>query len=250
MSARVLSRYLVAGAAGAAVLLALPTAAGAHVDAAGETVEGVTRVAFSFHHGCDGAATTGLRIQLPEGATEVVPEDPAGWTSTVGAGELAWSGGSVPDSQEATFVATMTLTDPEGTTVFLPTIQECGTAQEAWIDKSEDPEANNAAPRITAGAVVSTGGHDDAEDSDGSPGSAPATEPEKTTNDGVGGAPAPATSAPAESNQAAPATENASSTSSSAMPMVLGIIAAIIVIGVVLWFVIARRGSSPTPPSS
>ena len=44
---------------------------------------------------------------------------------------------------KGTFVATMTLTDPEGTTVFLPTIQGCeGGAEEAWIDKSDDPEAD------------------------------------------------------------------------------------------------------------
>lgn len=237
MSARVLRRC-VAAAAGAAVLLALPAAAGAHVEATGETAGGTTTVEFSFHHGCDGAPTTGLRIQLPEGATDVEPQDPEGWTSTVSGGELAWTGGSVPDHDEATFVATMTLVDPEGTTVFLPTIQQCGSAQEDWIDRSDDAGAANAAPRITAGpAAVDV-------DRGADPSS---TVPDKTTNGEAAPTTAPTTTAAAATSEdAAPATQNASSTSSSSTPLVIGAVAAVIVLGGVAAFVVSRRGSSPS----
>ena len=243
MSARALRRCL-AAAAGAAVLLALPTAAGAHVEATGTTADGTTTVEFSFHHGCDGAATTGLRIQLPEGATDVEPQDPEGWTSTVSGDELAWTGGSVPDHEEAAFVATMTLADPEGTTVYLPTIQQCGSAQEDWIDRSDDPESANAAPRITAGPVVIAVKPDPgAED----------TVPERTTN--AEGA-APSTTTPAttttstseagSSEEAAPATQNASSTSSSSTPIIVGAVVAVVVLAGIAAFVVSRRGSSPS----
>ena len=242
MPAHVLRRCLVTGAAGAAVLLALPAAAGAHVEAGSETVGGPTTVECSFHHGCDGAPTTGLRIQLPAGAADVEPQDPDGWSSTVGSGELTWTGGSVPDAQEATFVATMTLADAEGSTVFLPTIQQCGPAQEDWIDRSDDPGATNAAPRITAGPVVVTPARGDDPSS---------TLPEKTTNE-PGSSPSSTTgpttaptTAPGSSGEAALATRNASSTSSSSTPLVIGGIVAALVIAGVVALVLARRGANP-----
>jgi uncharacterized protein YcnI len=245
---RPLRRIAVAGAAGAAVLLALPTAAGAHVEAEAETTAGVTTIEFGFHHGCDGAATTSLRVQLPEGATDVEPEDPAGWTSEVSGGELVWTGGSIADGEDGNFVATMTLVDPEGTTVFLPTIQGCtGGAEAAWIDKSEDPEADNAAPRITAGAAAPTGGHDEDED-EGGHGSSPTTVAEKTTNEA--GASTTSTGA-VESATASPATESASSTSSSNAPLIIGIIAAVVVIGGLIAFFVTRKATpSDSGPSS
>src|SRR3546814_21043732 len=63
----------------------------------------LTTVTFSFHHGKDGTATTGLEVKLPEGASVVeVPEEP-GWTSSVDEAEgvVSWTGGSVPDGQRS-----------------------------------------------------------------------------------------------------------------------------------------------------
>lgn len=243
MSARPLRRLAIAAATGATVVLALPAAAGAHVEAEAETVAGVTTVTFGFHHGCDGAATTGLRIQLPEGATDVEPQDVDGWTSEVSGGELSWSGGSIADGAEGEFVATMVLAQPEGTTVFLPTIQQCGTAQSDWIDTSDDPEAEHAAPRIVAGAAMTTTDHG-GEKEDGHGSTPDSSTPEKTTNGADPGT--TATSAPDRSETAAPATEQASSTSSSNAPLIIGIIAAVVVIGGLIAFLVTRKGSSPT----
>ena len=244
MSARPLRRLAIAAAAGTAAFLVLPVAAGAHVGAEAVTSDGVTTVTFGFHHGCDGAATTGLRVQLPEGATDVEPQDVAGWTSEVSGGELTWTGGSVADGDDGEFTATMVLADAEGTTVFLPTIQECGTAQEAWIDRSDDPEAANAAPRIVAGAAMTTTGPEKGEGDHGSPPST-GSFPDKTTNGETGGAPATTSTTTSDDGgeTAAPATENASSTSSSNAPLIIGIIAAVVVVGGIIAFLVTRKGS-------
>jgi uncharacterized protein YcnI len=242
-------RLAVAAAAGAAALVALPGVAGAHVGAASETTDGVTTVTFSFTHGCDEAPTTSLRVQLPDGATDVEPQDPPGWTSEVSGNELAWTGGSIPNGERGTFVATMVLVDPEGTTVFLPTVQGCPDgAEEAWIDRSEDPEASAAAPRITAGAVVAAPPttHEADEKDHGSFPSG--TTPEKTTNTPLGGAPTPTTAGDPGSESAAPATEAASSSSNA--PLIIGVVVAIVVIGGLVAFLVTRRGSSGSSGSS
>src|SRR3546814_10543332 len=79
---RSMNRLLAMLALAAAVLLATAGVASAHVDVeAEEPVAGATTtVTFSFHHGKDGTATTGLEVKLPDGASVVeVPEVP-GWT--------------------------------------------------------------------------------------------------------------------------------------------------------------------------
>src|SRR3546814_6598216 len=102
----------------AAVLLATAGVASAHVDVeAEEPVAGATTtVTFSFHHGKDGTATTGLEVKLPDGASVVeVPEVP-GWTSSVdeAAGIVSWTGGSVPDGQDGVFPVVLVLPPTPG----------------------------------------------------------------------------------------------------------------------------------------
>lgn len=154
------TRRLVAVLTGAllipVIVLGLAASASAHVDAeATQGADGISTVEFSFQHGCGEAPTTSLRIELPPGTTDVKAENPTGWTSTADGGELQWSGGSVPSGQTATFTASMRIVGAAGETVFLPTLQGCPDgAEEAWIDKSDDPEAENAAPRIVLTAAV------------------------------------------------------------------------------------------------
>lgn len=140
----------------ALVALALP--ASAHVDAGAEaTDEGLVRIALSFSHGCEGEPTVGLRARIPEGATEVTAEDVEGWTSEVTDTQVAWTGGSIPDHQEAEFAFTARLTQAPGQTVEVPTIQECETTSIDWVEPPTDDhsEASNPAPTFTVpeGAV-------------------------------------------------------------------------------------------------
>lgn len=133
-----------------ALVALLASAAGAHVDAeATQAADGTSTINFTFRHGCSGAPTTLLRVELPSGTTNVQPQNPTGWTSAADGTELQWTGGSVPDGEVATFTAVMRVPGAAGETVFLPTLQGCPAgAEEAWIDESDDPEAENAAPRI------------------------------------------------------------------------------------------------------
>ncbi|MGZ4706812.1 MAG: DUF1775 domain-containing protein [Acidimicrobiales bacterium] len=136
-------------------LIALAVPAFAHVEAEGETsASGITTVTFSFQHGCADSPTTSLKIELPAGTTEVKAQDPAGFTSAVTADTLTWSGGSIPATTPGTFVADMRIVGNAGDTIFLPTVQVCAQGENDWIEKTDDPEADNAAPRITLTQTV------------------------------------------------------------------------------------------------
>lgn len=141
--------------ASASVLLGA-TAAFAHVTLetqeapVGATYKAVARVP----HGCDGKATTSVRIRIPEGVIAVKPMPKPGWKlETVkgkyeksydnhgtavneGVKEVIWSGGQLPDEFYDEFVFRAMLTDslPAGETLYFPIVQECDGAAERWIE--------------------------------------------------------------------------------------------------------------------
>lgn len=134
-------------------LLLSATPAGAHVELQpGEAVAGSeATLTFSFHHGKDGSATTGLEVLLPTGASviEIPPVD--GWSSAIDpeAGTVRWTGGSVPDGTEAAFPVVVQL-PPEPGVVLFKTVQTTAAGELAWIDEAEgDDEGTNSAPRLT-----------------------------------------------------------------------------------------------------
>lgn len=120
-------------------------------------------------HGCDGAATTEIKVRIPEGYLNVKPMPKAGWTVTTvkgpyekayqlhgsevteGVTEITWSGGVLPDDffDEFAFRGTLAVDLPEGTVLNFPTVQTCGEAEEAWIDVSGAPDADKPAPTLT-----------------------------------------------------------------------------------------------------
>lgn len=153
-----------------AVTLAIGSPAFVHGDARATEAGELTTVTFSFTHGCDGSPTEALRIQLPDGTTEVASQNPSGWTSEVTSGELRWTGGPAIDGTETSFTAAMKLTSTTGDTVFFPAIQGCPDGKEnAWIDKSTDPEADNAAPRVTLGSAQAANDNSDGHHSSRTP---------------------------------------------------------------------------------
>jgi uncharacterized protein YcnI len=118
----------------------------------GEATAGsVTTLTFSFHHGKDGSATTGLEVLLPDGASVVSVPPVAGWTSQVDevAHVVTWTGGSVPDGTEAEFPVEVQLPQTAGEVLF-KTIQTTEAGELAWIEEAES-EAEGAfpAPRLT-----------------------------------------------------------------------------------------------------
>lgn len=129
-------------------------------DAATAADAGRTRITLTVDAECDGGAlpTSGLRVQLPQGATDVQPSADGGWTTQVTATEVAWSSPS-PAPGEATFVVEMVLAQPVGDTVYLPAIQACPDGSEiAWIQIPAFPgEAlPNPAPAIIVPANATT----------------------------------------------------------------------------------------------
>jgi uncharacterized protein YcnI len=115
-------------------------------------------------HGCDGAATTAIRVKIPEGVIDVKPMPKPGWTLNVVKGKYAktyslfkaqvsegttqidWTGGKLPDDFYDEFVFRGFLaTDLEpGKTLYFPVVQECEKGVHRWIEipqqGSEFPE--------------------------------------------------------------------------------------------------------------
>jgi uncharacterized protein YcnI len=143
--------------AGIALVAALTMAApaGAHATARAEgaataAADGRTRVTLTVEHGCGDEPTTTFKVQTPEGATDVRPENPAGWTSSVLPDQVVWSGGSLPG--EGSFTLELVLAQPAGTTVVVPAVQQCPSgAEEAWIQL---PEADGSEPEFPAPTFV------------------------------------------------------------------------------------------------
>lgn len=153
-------------ALGAAVLLlAAPVAALAHVTleapqaAAGSTYKAVLRLP----HGCAGAATLKVRVQIPEGFIAVKPMPKADWTLdivkgkyegsydlhggtvTEGVKELSWTG-NLPDDyyDEFVFRGTLTKAFAPGATVYFPVVQECESGKtERWIEVPADGKTSD-----------------------------------------------------------------------------------------------------------
>jgi uncharacterized protein YcnI len=160
-----MTRTFVRAAIAASLCLAA-TAAFAHITLevpeapVGSGYKAVLRVP----HGCEGSATTAIRLKVPEGFISAKPMPKAGWTLditkgpyaksyelfgspvTEGAVEISWSGGNLPDDQYDEFVVRGTLAPglEVGSTLYFPVIQTCASGEEAWIDTSGSEEGTPA----------------------------------------------------------------------------------------------------------
>jgi len=118
--------------------------------AVGEPYKAVLQVP----HGCDGSATTAIRVRIPEGVIEVKPMPKPGWTINLvkgqytkshslsraqvneGVTEIDWSGGKLPDDYYDEFVFESFLASdlqPEQT-IYFPVVQECEQGIHRWIE--------------------------------------------------------------------------------------------------------------------
>ena len=138
-----------------ALLLATAGAALAHItlEEAEAPANAAYKAVLRVGHGCEGAATTAIRVQIPDGVIEAKPMPKPGWTleTTVGAyaepvelwgetltegvREITWSGGELPDDWYDEFTFRARLTDAlAGQTVYFPVVQQCGEAVTRWIE--------------------------------------------------------------------------------------------------------------------
>jgi uncharacterized protein YcnI len=158
---RLTRRLAVTVGLGAVTLVAIAGPAAAHTEAEAEAANaGRTRITFTAEAECaEGAEpTNGLRVQLPQGATDVKPENQSGWSSQVSATEISWSAAN-PTIDQDTFVVEMVLAQPVGATVYLPAIQGCPNGEEiAWIQIPTSPGDTlaNPAPSIVVPANATT----------------------------------------------------------------------------------------------
>jgi periplasmic copper chaperone A len=116
---------------------------------AGGPYKAVLRVS----HGCDGSATTRIRVRIPEGVTDVKPQPKPGWqlattvgkldkpfdaghgrTLTEGVTEVSWSGGRLADEHYDEFVMRVQLPDRPGAVVYFPVVQDCDKGVLRWIE--------------------------------------------------------------------------------------------------------------------
>lgn len=169
--------WMVAGALGIGALAALGSSgtASAHVVVGPPEVEAgrSALLTFAFSHGCDGEATTEIRIQIPESIPAVAPTINANWDVdkvtaaldepfegahgqqlTERVSEVVYTARTpVPDGYRDTFVLSLTIPDTPGETIYFPTIQTCEQGETAWIEipaEGDDPEALAApAPAVT-----------------------------------------------------------------------------------------------------
>lgn len=149
----------------AALLITLAAAsARAHVtlEAPEAKVGASLKAVFKVPHGCDGAPTTGIRIDIPEGVIAVKPMPKPGWTLAIEKGKyakayafihgmtmsegvksVAWTGGSLPDEFYDEFVMSVFVAAElaPDTTIYFPVTQTCEKGEVKW---SETPAAGQS----------------------------------------------------------------------------------------------------------
>lgn len=142
--------------AAAACLAATP--AFAHVVIApGEAKAGSYFVgAFRVGHGCQGRATTKVRVEIDPYVGSAKPKAVPGWRHKIEMKDgrvaaITWTG-RLPDEEFQAFEVMMKLPNQDMTLLF-PTVQTCGKAEARWTDT--EPASATPAPRLV---IVPAGG--------------------------------------------------------------------------------------------
>ncbi len=140
-------------AALASAFIAGPAAA--HVTLAPNQAQAGTsiRTALRVPHGCDGSATTAIKVTIPEGVVGVKPMPKAGWTVATeiapyakpytshgktisdGVKSITWSGGNLPDAQYEEFIFIGSVqADAGGQNLAFPVLQTCEKGATDWSE--------------------------------------------------------------------------------------------------------------------
>jgi uncharacterized protein YcnI len=139
-------------------LCALPAApALAHVtlDPPAAPAGSYVRAALRVPHGCAGAATTGISVELPEGVYSAKPMPKPGWRLAIERRRLpqavrsphgrdleeeisriSWEGGPLPDEHYEEFILMLQVPNEPGGTLVLPVLQSCeGGRSDHWAER-------------------------------------------------------------------------------------------------------------------
>ncbi len=168
-----MTRTLIAALAAPLALLATASAADAHVVLTQtEAAPGsYFATALRIGHGCDGSATTRLRVEIPAEVPQARPQPKPGWALEIvreGDGPkarvsaLVWRG-RLPDEQFDEFGLLMKLPDRAGVLHF-KVIQTCETGEAQWteVPGAGDPPGalTHPAPTLTLVPAAGSVGED------------------------------------------------------------------------------------------
>jgi uncharacterized protein YcnI len=147
-----------AAALGLLAILAAPAHAHVVLDRGEVPANSYVRLAFWVGHGCQGAATTGIRITVPPELRAARPMPHPGWTLGVSPapvadhaghaghhaapvpGEIAWTGGRLDDAFFDEFVLLVRTPAEPGGVITFPVLQECeGGAVSRWMARPSAP---------------------------------------------------------------------------------------------------------------
>lgn len=171
--ARRRARLLTGVIAGAALALAAPLAASAHIHVTPEESDAgaSTRLTFSFSHGCDGSPTTALVFDLPDGIDGVTPVLDGAWTIQRVTGDdgiptqLTYTAVTPVEDGTSASVAIDVIfaSSVSGSDVAFAVRQECVTGANDWSEvaaagETED-DLESPAPVVAVGAVADGDAH-------------------------------------------------------------------------------------------
>jgi uncharacterized protein YcnI len=163
---------------GLALVVGTPLAASAHVHVdPGEATAGSTEtLAFSFSHGCDGAATTALVVDIPDAVATVTPILDGAWTVTRELGDdgianrvVYTATTPVEDGLKASVSMEVVFGEASADSLVpFPVTQTCTEGESAWVEVAEDGQSaddlDSPAPAVSVGAFVEADGHGRADD--------------------------------------------------------------------------------------
>jgi periplasmic copper chaperone A len=166
-------------ALGASFLLAFltsanPAAAHATLETGKAPIGSFYKAVMRVPHGCSGSPTIRVRIRIPEGFIGVKPMPKPGWSLettkgkydkphqlfraslTEGVREISWSGGRLPDDQYDEFVFTGTIAADAnpGDILWFPTVQDCETGAERWIETPAAGQGHDALKSPAPGLML------------------------------------------------------------------------------------------------
>lgn len=91
-------------------------------------------------HGCEGTATTGIKVLIPEGFASVKPMPKTGWkvdTEKDAKGNITavvFSGGNLPDAFYDEFVVRGKIEATAGSTLYVKVAQTCEKGKTEWFE--------------------------------------------------------------------------------------------------------------------
>ena len=128
------------------------TAAMAHITlpAGGAAAGSDYDAAFRVGHACtDAKATTGVRVQLPQGFTLIQAQPRQGWTLAAAPAEVSWKADSaqsaLPGAERAEFIVRGKLTDKPGP-LYFKVLQSCDVGSADWAEVPAAPTDKPAFP--------------------------------------------------------------------------------------------------------